>query len=214
VRTTAIRGTAAAVLLSATVLGLAGCVNAEKAAPAGAGDSVSYGAAPTTTAPPSASGSATPPSGQAANSTSADHNQADVTFARQGVLLRQQAVTMANLAANSTNAQVRSLGEKISQDTESATTMTGWLSQWGQPAPSSSGTGAGVLSAGQLQQLSAAKGTAFDMQWLQFMGANLTAARQAATTEQAGGKDSQAKQFATTWAATLKSELSTLTGIR
>jgi uncharacterized protein (DUF305 family) len=208
VRTTAIRGTAAAVLLSATVLGLAGCVNAEKAAPAGAGDNVSYGAAPTTTTPPA------PSSGANSIPASADHNQADVTFAKQGALLRQQAVTMANLAANSTNAQVRTLGAKIAQDNVSVTTMTGWLSKWGQPAPSSSDTGTGVLSAGQLQQLSTAKGTSFDMQWLQFMGANLTAARQAATSDQSGGKDAQAKQLATTWAATLQSELTTINGIR
>jgi uncharacterized protein (DUF305 family) len=195
------------VLFSATVLGLAGCVNAEQAAPAGAGNNVSYGAAPTTTTPPA-------PSGQVAIPASADHNQADVTFATQGTLLRQQAVTMANLAANSTNAQVRTLGSKIAQDNVAATTMTGWLSKWGQPAPSSTDTGTGVLSAGQLQQLSTAKGTSFDMQWLQFMGANLTAARQAATTEQSGGKDSQAKQLAGTWADTLKSELTTINGIR
>jgi uncharacterized protein (DUF305 family) len=208
VRTTAIRGTAAAVLLSATVLGLSGCVNAEQAAPAGAGNSVSYGAAPTTTTPQ------TPSSAADTIPASADHNQADVTFAKQGALLRQQAVTMANLAANSTNAQVRALGAKISQDTESATTMTGWLSKWGQQAPTSTDTGTGVLSAGQLQQLSTAKGTSFDMQWLQFMGANLTAAQQGATTEQSGGKDSQAKQLATKWVTTLKSELTTLNGIR
>jgi uncharacterized protein (DUF305 family) len=220
VRTTAIRGTATAVLVSAAVLGLAGCVNAEKPAPPGAGDSVSYDPGPsapvtTSTTPPSGSSSATPPSGQAAtaNNTASGHNQADVTFARQAVLLRQQAVTMANLAANSTNAQVRALGERISKDTESTTTLTGWLGQWGQSAPSASDNVPGTLSAGKLQQLSSAKGTSFDMQWLQYMRANLTATRQAAQTEQAQAKDAQAKQLATQWVPTLKSELSALNAI-
>jgi uncharacterized protein (DUF305 family) len=193
------------VLLSATVLGLAGCVNAEKSAPAGAGDSVSFGAAPTTT---QASESASSP---AATQTSSTHNQADVTFANQAVLLRQQAVTMADKATtSSTSAQVKTLAGQISKDNVSAATLTAWLAQWGQPAPSSTGQATGVLPAAQLQQLVSASGTSFDMQWLQDMKSNLTAAQTASTTESSHGSNPQAKQLATQWGTTLKAELATL----
>jgi uncharacterized protein (DUF305 family) len=143
----------------------------------------------------------------------ADHNQADVAFTKQAVVLRQQAVTMANLAANSTNAQVRALGERISKDTESTTTLNSWLGQWGASAPTASDGVPGALTTGQLQQLVTAKGTSFDMQWLQYMRANLTAARQASQTEQAQARNAQVKQLATQWATTLAAELSALNAI-
>jgi uncharacterized protein (DUF305 family) len=218
VRTIAIRGTAAAVLLSATVLGLAGCVNAEKPAAPGAGDSQSFGNLPSSSQPvssPPASTPAAPPSGQSSTpTTTADHhNKSDVAFTKQAVLLRQQALAMANAAAkSSTDSRVRALAGQISKDAVSVTTLTTWLSQWGQAAPTSN-TGAGVLTTSQLHQVTSAKGTSFDMQWLQFMKANLAAARQAASTEQAHGSAAQVKQLAKAWAAAAKSEASKLAAI-
>jgi uncharacterized protein (DUF305 family) len=201
VRTTAIRGTAAAVLLTATVLGLAGCVNAEKAAPPGAGSSQSYAAAAPVALP-----------AQAAD----QHNQADITFLDQAVRLRQQAVSIAGLAAKgSTNAMVRTLATKIAGDTvPPVDTMTGWLTQWSQPAPASvPGQVPGLLTDAQVQQLGSVTGTPFDMQWLQGIHGNLAAAAQAAGTEAAHGSNPQAKQLAQEWATQLKSELAALATI-
>jgi uncharacterized protein (DUF305 family) len=222
VRTTAIRSTAAAVLLSATVLGLAGCVNAEKPAPPGAGDSVSYGPAVTTTQSPtpspSVSGSATPPSSPGtttAAQTADHHNAADVTFAKQALLLRQQAVSLANAAGSaSVSSQVKALAGQISRDPVATGTLTTWLTGWNQTVPTpASQQVKGVLTTSQLHQVTSAQGTSFDMQWLQYMKANLASARQVATAEQAHGANGQAKQLATQWAGLLRTESAKLSAI-
>lgn len=219
-RTNAIRGTAA-VLLSATVLGLAGCVNAEQPAPPGAGSSTSFGPpitssapAPTTTTPPSSSGA--PISGTTAAQAADHHNRTDVTFGKRAVLLRQQALTLAG-AANSAGIStgLKSLATKVSTDGgPKVSTLSAWLSAWGEQTPTPSGFPTeGVLSTSRLQQVTSAHGTAFDMQWLQYMKANLDAARQAANAEVAGGANQQAKQVARHWVTVLKAESSKLAAI-
>lgn len=216
-RTTAIRSTAAAVLLSATVLGLAGCVNAEQPAPPGAGDSVSYGP-PITSAPATTSPSASPttsPSATTAAQTADHHNAADVTFAKQALLLRQQAVSLADAAGTaSVSDQVKALAGQISKDPVAPRTLTNWLTGWNQaiPTPGSEQV-AGVLSTSQLHQATAAQGTAFDMHWLQYMKANLASARQVAAAEQAHGANAQAKQLAKQWAGLLRTEAAKLAAI-
>lgn len=223
VGTTAIRGTAAAVLVAAAVLGLAGCVNAEKAAPPGAGDSTSFGPPPTTastTSAPATTGSApaNPSTGSSATqgSTTSDlHNQADVTFTKQAMLLRQQAVALAGAAGTaSVNAQVKSLATEIGKDSVSTTTLTDLLSQWhvATPTPSSDQT-TGVLTTSQLSAATKAQGTAFDMHWLQYMKANLKAAKQAVATEQANGSNAAAKQLAHQWAGLLAAEVTKINQI-
>lgn len=215
---TAIRGTVAAVLLSATALGLAGCVNAEKPAAPGAGESASYGP-PVSSAPPSTTSAASPSSSVSPGSptqTADKHNQADVTFAEQAVLLRQQALTMATVAgASSTNAQVKALATQIKNDTVPAiSTLSTLLTQWGQNVPSADTANLpGVLTSTQLAQLTSAKGTAFDMHWLQYMRANLQAAGNAISAEQSGGSSAQVKQVAQQWSSTAKSELSKVNSI-
>jgi uncharacterized protein (DUF305 family) len=210
VRTTAIRGTAAAVLLSVAALGLAGCVNAERAAPAGAGNGQSFGpAAPTTSA-------STPSSTSVSTSAGTQHNAADVTFVDQSVQLRQQAITIADLAAKgSSNAQIKSLATDIASATgPSVTTMTGWLTQWNEPAPqSTAGQVPGVLAATVLQQLQSTTGTPFDMHWLQDIRGNLTSAQQVAGTEASKGSNPQAKALAQQWTTQIKAQLAKLTTI-
>lgn len=211
-RTTAIRGTAAAVLLSAAVLGLAGCVNAEQSAPPGAGQSQSYGPAPTTVASISASSTGSVPPSQAGT----NHNSADASFLEQAVQLRQQAASLATKATTaSTDSRIQTLATAIAADVvPSVGTMTGWLSQWGQPAPGSApGQVPGLLTDAQVQQLESATGTPFDMQWLQAMNGNLQAAQAAAQTEVSKGADGATKQLAQQWVTELKSELAKLKAI-
>lgn len=196
-------------LFTAAVLGLAGCVNAEQAAPPGAGESVSYGAPPSV--PPS---SALGGGGAASPSTSptAGHNDTDVAFVQQAAQLRQQAITMSNTAgSSSTNAQVKALASEITHDAgPTVSVLSGLLTQWnqapGQQAP-------GVLSTTQLQQLASAKGTGFDMQWLQYMKANLTATQQAVNTEKSHGSDPEATQIAKQWSSALSTELQKISSI-
>jgi uncharacterized protein (DUF305 family) len=226
VRTNAIRGTVAAVLLSATVLGLAGCVNAEQPAPAGSGNSVSYDqppptptTAPTTVPPSSASVPATPPTSQggtSASQTAARHNGSDVTFAKQIVLLRQQALTLANTGKSAgISTQLRSLAAQITTDKAPAVSApTTWLTSWGLAVPSTTTFHtAGVLSTSQLAHVTATQGIAFDMQWLQYMKANLAASKQAVNTELAHGTNPQAKQAAQQWSGILRTESAKLAAI-
>ncbi len=212
-RTTAIRGTAAAVLLSAAVLGLAGCVNAEQAAPAGAGASQSYGPPPSA---PATSAAQSPTGGGAPTQAGTQHNSDDIAFLDQAVRLRQQVITLATKASTtSTNSTIRTLATELAGDTvPPVDTMTGWLTQWGQPAPSSvPGQVPGLLTDAQVQQIESATGTPFDMQWLQAIHGNLTAAQQAATTEASKGSNPAAKQLAQQWATELKTELTKLAAI-
>jgi uncharacterized protein (DUF305 family) len=139
-----------------------------------------------------------------------------VTFLDQGVRLRQQTVTIANLAGkSSTNTQVRALATQLVGDTTAPVdTMTGWLAQWGQPAPAAvPGQVPGLLTDAQVQQLGAVQGTSFDMHWLQGIHDNLTAAQTAATNEVAHGSNPQAKQVAQQWATQLKAQLTALASI-
>lgn len=198
-RTTAIRGTAAAVLLSATVLGLSGCVNAEHSA--AQNPVVSYGAAPST-AP-----------------TQADdqHNQADVAFVGQAVALHQQVVSIAYLAtAGSSNAAVQALAKKLTADEQpQVDTLSGWLTQWHQQAPSTTDPAQvpGLLAPAQVQQLSGAKGGAFDTQWAQAVKANLTNSAQDAAAELAQGSSPSAQLVAKQWQAMVQAELSALAAL-
>ncbi len=139
-----------------------------------------------------------------------------MTFAEQAVLLRQQALTMATVAGgSSTNAQVKSLAAQIARDTVPETgVLTTVLTQWGQNVPSADSANLpGVYNSAQLAQLTSAKGTAFDMHWLQYVRANLQAAVTACQTEQSGGASAQVKQVAQQWASVAKSELSRVNGI-
>lgn len=195
-------------LFTAAALGLTGCVNAEQSAPPGAGDSVSYG--PAASAPASAG----PTSGNAGSTgtQTGAHNQADVTFAQQTALLRQQALALATAAgSSSTNAQVKALAAQITHDAgPSVGVLSNLLVQWNQQA---SQQGPGALSTTQLQQVTSAQGTSFDMQWLQFMKANLQATQQAVNTEQSHGSDQQAVQLAKQWAPALTTELAKIKSI-
>ena len=194
-------------LLSAAALALAGCVNAEQAAPPGAGASQSYGPAPVVA---TSSAAAVPASA------GTQHNASDVTFLDQAIQLHQQAITVATKATSqSTNAQIRTLATQLAADAvPSVSTMTGWLSQWGQSVPASvPGQLPGLLTDAQVQQLTSATGTAFDMQWLQGIKGNLTAAQQAATTEASKGSNAAAKQLAQQWGTQLAAELTKLSAI-
>lgn len=200
----AFRGTAAAALLSAAALGLAGCGNSEQAAPPGAGSSVSYGIPPTT-APATAGG---------------QHSPADVAFLSQVVPLRQQVLQIAGLAQTaSTNQKVKDLAQRILDDPSQphVDTLNGYLTQWGQPTPTTAAATAsatpsvpGLLSEAQLEQLSTVKGADFDTQWGKAIQQNLTATQQAVAAITTAGTSQQVKQVAQQWGTVLAAELTQL----
>ncbi|MBL7492781.1 DUF305 domain-containing protein [Frankia sp. AgB1.9] len=73
----------------------------------------------------------------------ADHNAADVTFTQDMIAHHEQAIEMADLAdTRASSPAVKTLAHKIREaQAPEITTMTGWLTSWGEPtaAPSHSG---------------------------------------------------------------------------
>lgn len=98
----------------------------------------------------------------------------DVMFAQMMIPHHEQAIDMADmaLAESSASAKVRSLATDIkkAQDPE-VDTMKGWLTTWGAStaAPSGMDHGSGMMSDGDMDDLHAARGAAFDRMWLRMM---------------------------------------------
>ncbi|WP_404386457.1 DUF305 domain-containing protein [Knoellia locipacati] len=98
----------------------------------------------------------------------------DVMFAQMMIPHHEQAVEMADLALQKdASAEVTTLARQIkaAQDPEIAT-MTRWLDEWQAPMSSDQGHeghGGGMMSGGDMRELSAATGPKFDELWLTMM---------------------------------------------
>jgi uncharacterized protein (DUF305 family) len=164
----------------------------------------------------------TPPSTQpgAAASTpagaevSAEHNDADVRFAQTMIPHHQQAVDMADIAADqATSPEVRDLAAQIrsAQDPEIAT-MTGFLQTWGADIPATGPMGGmdhgnmagmddpgtpGMMTPVQMEQLRNATGATFDTMFLQMMVVHHESAVADAQRELTEGANPEAKALAT-----------------
>lgn len=192
-----IRHATVATAATLTAIALAACGSTSTP---GAADPKSPAASTTATAPSS-------PSTKNSDAASLQHNAADVAFATGMVPHHQQAVTMSDMAKQqATNPKVKALAADIqaAQGPE-IETMTGWLTAWGQPAPTSGGhdmanmDGAsmgGMMTDEQMQQLGAASGAAFDRMWLQQMVAHHKGAVEMSGVELRDGKNSDAKKLA------------------
>jgi uncharacterized protein (DUF305 family) len=140
--------------------------------------------------------------GAASSQPGATFSNADVMFAQMMIPHHQQAVQMATLAeTRAADPQLQQLAAQIkaAQDPE-ITTMTGWLSAWGQPTTTPSGhdMGAmpGMVSDADMATLKAANGTQFDKQFTQMMIDHHRGAIQMARDEQASGTNPDAKALA------------------
>ncbi|MCT2280134.1 DUF305 domain-containing protein [Micromonospora chalcea] len=158
-------------------------------------------------------------------------NDADVMFAQMMIPHHQQAVTMADLApTRASDPELKDLAAKIkaAQDPEIAT-MKGWLTAWGKPTdlpsdhsmPGMSATPGhgmpgmdsgmpGMMSEQQMKDLAAAKGTAFDKMFAEMMIAHHKGAIDMARTEQADGRNPEAKALAARIASDQAAEVQTL----
>ncbi|UZG57605.1 DUF305 domain-containing protein [Rhodococcus opacus] len=136
----------------------------------------------------------------------AQFNDADVAFLEGMYPHHAQAVQMADLVAGHTdNADVVALAAaiKAAQQPE-MDRMTTWLQQWGQPVPTPDMSGMhgmnhgdGMMSADQMDALTALSGTEFDRQWLTMMIEHHEGAIDMANTELADGESPEARQMAT-----------------
>lgn len=148
-------------------------------------------------------------------------NDADVMFAQQMIPHHQQAVAMADLAATrASDPQLKQLATQIkaAQDPE-ITTMTGWLTSWGQPNAASatsmpgmgmSGAMPGMMSDEDMARLGAATGADFDRMFARMMIAHHNGAIQMATDEQRNGANSAAKTLAAQIVKAQQTEVDTL----
>lgn len=110
----------------------------------------------------------------------ANVSDADVMFATMMYPHHAQAVEMADMVeGRTTDPDVIALaGEIAAAQKPEMDQFSAWLSQWGQPAPSSDassmsgmdhGSGSGMMTDRDMESLMAASGSEFDRQWLTMM---------------------------------------------
>lgn len=146
-------------------------------------------------------------SGDSKGSGGGDFNKADVTFTQSMIPHHQQAVQMAQMAKqHASTAEVKNLADKIeSAQGPEIKSMKGWLKDWGKSDSSGSmggmdqgsGTGMpGMMSDTDMSALGNATGATFDKMFLTMMIGHHTGAIEMAKTEQAKGRNAEAKALA------------------
>ncbi|MFG3131838.1 DUF305 domain-containing protein [Streptomyces tendae] len=134
------------------------------------------------------------------------HNAQDVAFAQGMIPHHRQALEMARLAPDrSASSEAEDLAARIekAQDPE-ITTMTGWLTAWGEEVPEpmagmdhSAHSGMpGMMGDEDMAKLKDASGRAFDTMFLTMMVEHHEGAVEMAATEQAEGRYAPAKALA------------------
>jgi uncharacterized protein (DUF305 family) len=143
----------------------------------------------------------------AAADAGAQHNDADIGFARMMVPHHEQAIEMAEIAHERTQStEVRALAEEIrAAHDPQLTTLTGLLESWGA-APADDGMAgmegmghsgmSGMSGQGDMDALAAASGAAFDSMFLEMMIAHHEGAVADAERAVAEGTNPQAKDLA------------------
>jgi len=157
-------------------------------------------------------------------STQQSFNEADVTFAQDMIPHHQQAVVMAEMAADQAESEeVRQLAADIqaAQGPE-IDTMSGWLESWGEEMPEdmsgmdpgmTMGDMPGMMTAQQMDGLTSTSGATFDQMFLTMMIAHHEGAIEMARTEQAEGENPDAVDLAAQIEAQQTAEIATMRGL-
>ena len=168
----------------------------------------------------SSSSSSSAPSSASAT-VSEEFNDADAMFARMMYPHHAQAVEMAAMVEGRTdNPDILTLASAIeaAQQPE-MDRMTAWLTEWGQPAPSSDmgdmsgmdhSSGMGMMSQQDMDALTSLSGAEFDRQWLTMMIGHHEGAIEMANIEIADGSNPDAQEVARTIVATQQQEIDTM----
>jgi uncharacterized protein (DUF305 family) len=131
--------------------------------------------------------------------TTTDHNDADVAFARAMVPHHEQALEMAELVpSRSSDDRVRDLARRIekAQDPE-ITRMNEWLRRWGAQSSGHEGHDmTGMMSHEDMTELEGLSGAEFDRRWLDLMIRHHEGAVEMARTELEDGRDADARKLA------------------
>ena len=150
----------------------------------------------------------------------AAHNDADVAFVTGMIPHHTQAVAMSALATDrGASPQVKALATQISgaQEPEIAR-MQGLLTSWGLPAAPTTMAGgmsgmSGMMTDGQMQQLTASSGAAFDRMFLQMMTQHHSGAIDMARAELRDGAGADAKALAQSIIDAQQAEIATMSGL-
>ncbi|MCE0536097.1 DUF305 domain-containing protein [Kineosporia rhizophila] len=154
-------------------------------------------------------------------------NTADIDFAKSMIPHHAQAVEMADLAADkATNAKVKQLAAQIkAAQAPEIETLSGLLSSWGEPVPSSQDSEAmdgmdheaaghsGMMMSEQMKELEAASGAEFDQMWVDMMIEHHEGAVTMSEAQLREGSSTEAKQLAQTIADTQAKEITELQSI-
>ncbi|MFF3203736.1 DUF305 domain-containing protein [Streptomyces sp. NPDC002962] len=153
------------------------------------------------------------PSSTSADAAAGAHNAQDVSFAQGMILHHRQALEMAELAADrASSAGVKGLASRIEKaQGPEIRTLGGWLTSWGEDAPTSSdsttgsmpgmdhsaGSGMpGMMDGSDMDELGKASGTDFDTMFLTMMIDHHEGAVAMATTEKSKGVHGPATSLA------------------
>lgn len=145
----------------------------------------------------------------------ASHNEADVAFATGMIPHHQQALELAEVAAErAADPKVKDLAGRIekAQDPE-IEQMSDWLRDWGQPVPTPGGGHAGhsgmpgMMSDAEMGSLMKASGAEFDRMFLEMMIRHHEGAIEMAKAEQTKGANAEAKQLAGSIATSQSAEI-------
>lgn len=161
------------------------------------------------------------------NDVSAEHNKADVMFAKMMSVHHSQAVTMSNVILDKEDIppRVAELARQIKEaQGPEIETMTSWLKAWGEPVPigdhgmdgmhsmegMSSGQMEGMMSGEQLQQLKDAEGTKAAKLFLSHMIEHHKGAVEMAQQEVENGTNPEAIALAKQMIKAQKAEIETM----
>ncbi len=136
----------------------------------------------------------------------AANNEADVTFASEMIPHHAQAIQMADMALASDGTTLTELAEQIkAAQAPEITTMSQWLTGWGENVPDDSGMGSmdmdsmdmgSMMSQEDMDSLMQMQGGGFDAMWLKMMIEHHEGAIEMAQTEVADGQYPDAKALA------------------
>lgn len=149
--------------------------------------------------------------GQTTVQAATEHNAADVTFAQSMIPHHEQAVEMAQLAADrAASDAVKTLADQIEvAQSPEIEQMSGWLADWGEDDSMGATIGhdTGMMSETEMTELEAASGAQFDRMFLEMMVAHHTGAIEMASTELADGQFADALALAETIKSAQQSEI-------
>ncbi|MPZ29056.1 MAG: DUF305 domain-containing protein [Micromonosporaceae bacterium] len=158
----------------------------------------------------------TPP---AAAGGEAEFTEADVAFAQNMIVHHQQALEMAELAeTRAENPELAQLASEVATAQEpEITTMTDWLTAWGEPVEPPAGHEGmampGMASEDEMAALAAADGVDFDRMFTRMLIAHHDGAVQMARDVQAEGVNDDVNALAATIEQDQSAEVETLEGI-